>query len=102
MTKRYIDNSTICHTCFCDVAVRISAHLSSFCLGRPEPEKTFMLAFRVHFVILAHTWCVLRRIGVDAKFGNALVPELGQRSAECKFLYIRQILPFLSIKYPTL
>ena len=30
------------------------------------------------------------------------VPELGQRSTECKFLYIRQILAFLSIGYPKL
>ena len=30
------------------------------------------------------------------------VPELGQRSNECKFLYIRQILAFLSISYPKL
>ena len=30
------------------------------------------------------------------------VPELGQRSTECKFLYIRQILAFLSISYPKL
>ena len=28
------------------------------------------------------------------------VPELGQRSTECKLLYIRQILAFLSISYP--
>ena len=27
------------------------------------------------------------------------VPELGQRSTECKFLYKRQILAFLSIRY---
>ena len=30
------------------------------------------------------------------------VPELGQRSTECKFLYIRQILEFFSISYPKL
>ena len=30
------------------------------------------------------------------------VPELGQRSTECKFLYIRQILAFLSTSYPKL
>ena len=30
------------------------------------------------------------------------VQELGQRSSECKFLYIRQILAFLSINYPKL
>ena len=28
------------------------------------------------------------------------VPELDQRSTECKFLYIRQILALLSISYP--
>ena len=44
----------------------------------------------------------LRRIGVDAKSGNATVQELEQRSTECKFLYIRQILAFLSISYPKL
>ena len=38
-----------------------------------------------------------------AKSGNApKVPELGQRSTECKLLYIRQILAFLSISYPKL
>ena len=61
--------------------------------------------FWVHFGIHAQSvsWCVLRRIGVDAKSGNALkVQELGQRSTECKFLYIRQILAFLSISYPKL
>ena len=31
-----------------------------------------------------------------------IVPELGQRSTECKFLYIRHILAFLSISYPIL
>ena len=30
------------------------------------------------------------------------VPELGQRSTECKFLYISQILAFLTINYPKL
>ena len=40
---------------------------------------------------------------MDAKSGNApKVPELGQRSTECKFLYIRQISAFLSISYPKL
>ena len=40
---------------------------------------------------------------MDAKSGNAIkVPELGQKSTKCKFLYIRQILAFLSISYPKL
>ena len=30
------------------------------------------------------------------------VAELGQRSTKCKFLYIRQVLVFLSIRYPKL
>ena len=34
---------------------------------------------------------------MDAKSGNAQVPELGQRSNECKFLYIRQILAFYQL-----
>ena len=40
---------------------------------------------------------------MDAKSGNApKVLESGQRSTECKFLYICQILAFLSISYPKL
>ena len=70
-------------------------------VGHPEPEKK-LLAFLVHFGIYANSvpWCVLRRIGVDAKSGNAPKDsELGQRSTKCKFLYLHQILEFLSIKY---
>ena len=79
--------------------------------GNPAPKRDFgwpsrawknLLAFLVHFGIhdQSVSWCVLRRIGVDAKSGN--VPDLGQRSTECKFLNIRQILAFLSISYPKL
>ena len=67
--------------------------------------KKFCWHFWVHFGIHAQSvsWCVLSRIGVDAKSGNApKVPELGQRSTECKLLYIRQILAFSSISYPKL
>ena len=40
---------------------------------------------------------------MDVKSENAEKSlELGQRSTECKFLCIRQILLFLSIKYPNL
>ena len=41
--------------------------------GNPEHEKKFCWHFWVHFGIHAQSvsWCVLRRIGVDAKSGNA-------------------------------
>ena len=47
--------------------------LTYLLVGHPEPEKNILLVFWVHFGIHAQSvsWCVLRRIGVDAKSGNA-------------------------------
>ena len=74
-------------------------------VGHPEPEKKILLAF------LSTFWhpcskCILMCSKEDR--GGCQVwkcpkaPELGQRSTECKLLYIRQILAFLSISYPKL
>ena len=72
-------------------------------VGHPEPEKKSVGIFEYILASMLKVYLDLRRIGVDAKSGNApKVPELGQRSTECKFLYIRQILEFLSINYPKL
>ena len=74
-------------------------------VGHPEPEKKILLAF------LSTFWhpcskCILMCFKKDrggCQVWKCLkVPELGQRSTECKFLYIRQILAFLSISYPKL
>ena len=75
----------------------------TFLVGHPEPEKIIMLAF---FSTFWHP-CSKRILMCFKKDGGGCqvkkcpkAPELGQRSSECKFLYIRQILAFLSISYP--
>ena len=74
-------------------------------VGHPEPEKKILLAF------LSTFWhpcskCSLMCFKKDRSgcqvWKCPKVPELGQRSTECKFLYIRLILAFLSISYPKL
>ena len=74
-------------------------------VGHPWPEKKILLAF------LSTFWhpcqkCILMCFKKDRGgcqvWKCPKVPELGQRSTECKFLYIRQILAFLSISYPKL
>ena len=74
-------------------------------VGHPDPEKKILLAF------LSTFWhpcskCILMCFKKDRGGCQAWkcpkVLELGQRSTECKFLYIRQILAFLSISYPKL
>ena len=80
-------------------------HIYYELVGHPEPEKKILLAF------LSTFWhpcskCILMCFKKDR--GGCQVwkcpktPELGQRSTECKFLYIRQISAFLSIKYAKL
>ena len=73
-------------------------------VGHPEPEKN-LLAF------LSTFWhpcskCILMCFKKDRDgcqvWKYPKVPKLGQRSTECKFLYIRQILAFLSTNYPKL
>ena len=74
-------------------------------VGHPEPEKKILLAF------LSTFWhpcskCILMCFKKDRDgcqvWKCPKVPELGQRSTECKFLYVRQILAFLSIRYAKL
>ena len=71
----------------------------------PEPGKKIMLAFLSTFwhpcskCILI---CFQQDMGGCQIWKCPKVPELGQRSTECKFLYICQILAFLSISYPKL
>ena len=76
-----------------------------FIVGHPEPEKKILLAF---FSTFWHpcSKCILMCFKKDRGgcqvWNCPQVPELGQRSTECKFLYIRQNLAFLSIRYPKL
>ena len=71
-------------------------------VGHPEPEKKNLLAF---FSIFWHprSKCILMCFKKDRGrcqvWKCPKVPELGQRSTECKLLYICQILAFLSISY---
>ena len=73
-------------------------------VGHPEPEK-FFLAFLSTFW---HPCSKSILMGFKKDRGGCQVwkcpkvPELGQRSTECKFLYIRRILAFLSISYQKL
>ena len=70
------------------------ATLATFLIvGHPEPEKKVLLAF------LSTFWhpcskCILMCFKEDRGgcqvWKCPKVPELGQRSTECKFLYIRQ------------
>ena len=74
-------------------------------VGHPEPEKKNLLAFLRTFwhpcskCILI---CFKKDRGGCQVWKCPKVPELGQRSTEFKFLYIRQIVAFLSISYPKL
>ena len=47
-------------------------------VGYSEPENKLCWQFREHYGIHAHnvSWCILRRIGVDAKFGNDPSPRI--------------------------
>ena len=95
--------------CFCKINLaehNFWSHLFVIDLvGHPEPEKNILLVF------LSAFWhpcskCILMCFKND-RGGYQVwkcpkVLELGQRSTECKFLNIRQILAFLSISYPKL
>ena len=74
-------------------------------VGHPEHEKKNSVG------ILSTFWhpcskCILMGFKKDRGgcqvWKYPKVPELGQRSTECKFLYIRHILVLLSINYPKL
>ena len=74
-------------------------------VGHPEPEKKILLAFLSTFwhpCSKCILMCFKKDRGGCQVWKCPKVPELGQRSTECKFLYIRQILAFLSINYPKL
>ena len=69
------------------------------------PPKKICWHFWVHFGIHAQSvscFFFKKDRGGCQAWKCPKVPELGQRSTECKFLYIRQILAFLSISYPKL
>ena len=74
-------------------------------VGHPEPEKKVLLAFLSTFwhpCSKCILMCFKKDRGGCQVWKCPKVPELGQRSTECKFLYIRQILAFVSISYPKL
>ena len=82
----------------CDVSMRQI-------VGNPEPVKKILLAFLSTFwhpCSKCILMCFKKDRGGCQVWKCPKVPELGQRSTECKFLYIRQILAFLSISYPKL
>ena len=74
-------------------------------VGHPEPEKKILLAFLSTFwhpCLKCILMCFKKDRGGCQVWKCPKVPKLGQRSSECKFLYIRQNLVFLSISYPKL
>ena len=74
-------------------------------VGHPEPEKKILLAFLSTFwhpCSKCILMCFKKDRGGCQVWKCPKVPEIGQRSTECKFLYIRQILAFLSICHPKL
>ena len=74
-------------------------------VGHPEPEKKVLLAFLSTFwhpCSKCILMCFKKDRGGCQVWKCPKVPELGQRSTECKLLYIRQILSFVSISYPKL
>ena len=74
-------------------------------VGHPEPEKKILLAFLSTFwhpCSKCILMCFKKDRGGCQVWKCPKVPELGQRSTECKFLYICQILAFLSIRYAKL
>ena len=74
-------------------------------VGHPEPEKKVLLAFLSTFwhpCSKCILMCFKKDRGGCQVWKCPKVPELGQRSTDCKLLYIRQILSFVSISYPKL
>ena len=66
-------------------------------VGHPEPEKKNLLAFLSTFWHPCSKFilmCFKKGRGGCQVWKCPKVQELGQRSTECKFLYIRQILAF--------
>ena len=80
----------------------ILIHTSLLIVGHPEPEKKILLAFLSTFwhpCSKCILMCFKKDRGGCQVWKCPKVPDLGQRSTECKLLYIRQILAFLSISY---
>ena len=73
-------------------------------VGHPEPEKKSVGIFSTfwHPCSKCILMCFKKDRGGCQVWKCPRVPELGQRSTKCKFLYIRQILAFLSLSYPKL
>ena len=87
---------------YCDPMMIMSFHLI---VGHPEPEKKNLLAFLSTFwhpCSKCILMCFKKDRGGCQVWKCPKVPELGQWSTEFKFLYIHQILAFLSISYPKL
>ena len=94
---------------YSDIRSSISFHTwlcpFSLIVGHPEPEKKILLAFLSTFwhpCSKCILMCFKKDRGGCQVWKCPKVPELGQRSTECKFLYIRQNLAFLSNSYPKL
>ena len=109
LIKLILEGKSIWHKCVKSSVRRMTLLMVTSLLldivGHPEPEKKILLAFLSTFwhpcskCILV---CFKKGWGGCQVWKRPKVPELGQRSSECKFLYIRQILAFLSISYPKL
>ena len=87
------------------ISLSFKMRLTSVIVGHPEPEKKILLAFLSTFwhpCSKCILMCFKKDRGGCQVWKRPKVPELGQRSSECKFLCIRQILAFLSISYPKL
>ena len=87
------------------VVAFIVCEIYSLLVGHPEPGKKILLAFLSTFwhpCSKCILMCSKKDRGGCQVWKCPKVPELGQRSTECKFLYIRQNLAFLSIGYPKL
>ena len=100
-TSRYLDDLRyIDNTYFNKWLVRYI--LLNLIVGHPEPEKKSVgiLSTFWHPCSKCILMCLKKDRGRCQVSKCPKVPELGQRSTEFKFLYIRQILAFLSISYP--
>ena len=84
----------------CVLPLSSRAVLVALLFGHPEPEKKILLAFLSTFwhpCSKCILMCFKKYRGGCQVWKCPKVPELGQRSTECKFLYMRQILAFSSL-----
>ena len=88
--RSIVDKSFVhCHS-VCEFKPRL--------VGHPELENKILLAFLSTFwhpCSKCILMCFKKDRGECQVWKCPKVPELGQRSTECKLLYIRQILAFL-------